>query len=69
MSNDAQMCNGVAMSGNVRLDELRLLAKISKLYYEQDYTSRRLLKTFASRAPRFPGCCSRRGMKGSSTSP
>lgn len=33
-----QMCSNGAMANHTRLDELRLLTKASKLYYEQGYT-------------------------------
>lgn len=42
MRNDEQMCSSVAMPNNTRLDELRLLTKTSKLYYEQGYTQQEI---------------------------
>jgi len=38
MRNIEQMCSDGAMAHNTRLDELRLLTKTSKLYYEQGQT-------------------------------
>jgi deoxyribonucleoside regulator len=42
MRNHEQMCNSLAMPSNIRLDELRLLTKISKLYYEGGHTQQEI---------------------------
>lgn len=37
-----QMCSNEAMANNIPLDELRLLTKTCRLYYEQGYTQQSL---------------------------
>lgn len=62
-----QMCSDGAVANHTRLDELRLLTKTSKLYYEQGRPSKRLLTTCVSRDLRSHASSSRRVTKGSLT--
>jgi len=52
MRNIEQMCSDGAMANHTRLDELRLLTKTSKLYYEQGQTQQAIADRLRTSRPK-----------------